>query len=127
MVSRVCSDPSLKDDYHIVSADLYINILAANLRSIHTVITVHYAPIIATPHLPQRVGRGWGLLSGICKSHWTNSQPLGTSIGIPKTMKILGQMPQPWGQDMLTNRYKSPPIAQPGVGQWGLTMIGALY
>ena len=31
-------------------------------------------------------------------------------------MKILGQMPQPWGQNMLTNRYKSPPIARPGVG-----------
>ena len=46
-------------------------------------------------------------------------------IGIPKVMKILGQMPQPWGQ-MLTNRYKSPPIARPGVGAWGLTMIGAL-
>ena len=33
-----------------------------------------------------------------------------------KTIKILGQMPQPWGQIMLTNRYKSPPITQPGVG-----------
>ena len=37
-------------------------------------------------------------------------------IGIPKTMKILGQMPQPWGQNKLTNRYKSPPVARPGVG-----------
>ena len=26
-------------------------------------------------------------------------------------MKILGQMSQPWGQNMLKNRYKSPPIA----------------
>ena len=37
-------------------------------------------------------------------------------ILIPETMKILGQMPQPWGQNMLTNRYKSPPITRPGVG-----------
>ena len=34
-----------------------------------------YAPIIVTRHLPQ-VGHGWGLL-GICKSHLTNSPPLG--------------------------------------------------
>ena len=86
------------------------------------------APIIVKPHLPQ-VGQGWGLL-GICKSRLTNSPLLGTilcrksptfCIGIPKSMKILGQMPQPWGQIMLTNRYKSPPIARPGVGgdwQW---------
>ena len=46
-------------------------------------------------------------------------------IGIPKTMKILRQIPQPWGQNMRTNRYKSPPIALPG-GRWELTMIGAL-
>ena len=39
-------------------------------------------------------------------------------------MEIYGQMPQPWGQIMLTNRYKSPPVARPGVGG-GLTMIGA--
>ena len=81
------------------------------------------APIIVMPHLPQ-VGHGWGLL-GICKSRLTNSPPLGTilcyksptfGMGIPKTMKIYGQMPQPWGQIMLTNRYKSPPVARPGVG-----------
>ena len=86
------------------------------------------APIIVMPHLPQ-VGHGWGLL-GICKSRLTDSPPLGTILcyksptfcmGIPKTMKIYGQMPQPWGQIMLTNRYKSPPVARPGVGggwQW---------
>ena len=60
------------------------------------------APIFVTPHRPQ-VGHRWGLL-GICKSHLTNSPLLGTilccksssfCIGIPKTMKILGQMPQP--------------------------------
>ena len=33
-----------------------------------------------------------------------------------KNNEILGQMPQPWGQIMLTDRYKSPPISQPGVG-----------
>ena len=37
-------------------------------------------------------------------------------IGIPKIIIICGQMLQPWGQIMLTNHYKSPPIAQPGVG-----------
>ena len=82
-----------------------------------------YAPIIVMPHLPQ-VGHGWGLL-GICKSRLTISPPLGTilccksptfCIRISKTMKIYGQMPQPWGQIMLTNRYKSPPVARPGVG-----------
>ena len=95
---------------------------------IRFIILYSYAPIIVKPHLPQ-VGQGWGLL-GICKSRLTNSPLLGTilccksptfCIGIPKTMKILGQMPQPWGQIMLTNRYKSPPIARPGVGgdwQW---------
>ena len=33
-----------------------------------------------------------------------------------KTMKLYEQMPQPWGQIMVTNRYKSPPVAGPGVG-----------
>ena len=38
-------------------------------------------------------------------------------IGIPKAMKILGQMSNPGDKlCMLTNRYKSPPIARPGVG-----------
>ena len=41
--------------------------------------------------------------------------------GIPKAMKILGQMSQPWGQIMLTNLYKFPLITRPGVGG----MIGA--
>ena len=30
-------------------------------------------------------------------------------------MKVHGQMPQPWGQIMLTNCYKSLPISPPGV------------
>ena len=43
---------------------------------------------------------------------------------IPQTMKIPGQMPQPWGQMMLTNRYKSPTHC-PTWGRWELKMIGA--
>ena len=74
------------------------------------------------PPTPRRARVG---IIGDLQEHLTNSRPLGTilccksptfCIGIPKTMKILGQMPQPWGQIMLTNSYKSPPIARPGVG-----------
>ena len=100
---------------------------------IYAITHTDYVPIIVTPHLPQ-VRHGCGLL-GICKSRLTNSPPLRTilccksptfCIGIPKTMKIHGQMPQPWEQIMLTNRYKSPSRC-PTRGRRGLTMIGALH
>ena len=97
------------------------------------IIRSRYAPIIVTPHLPQ-VGDGWDLQESFDKfpipgDNFMLQIPT-FCIGIPKTMKILGQMPQPWRQkpqpwrqkpqpwrqNMLTNCYKSPPIAQPGVG-----------
>ena len=57
-------------------------------------------------HAPPTLGRARMGLLGICKSRLTNSLPLGTilccksptfCIGIPKTMKILGQMLKHWG------------------------------
>ena len=72
-------------------------------------------PIIVTPHLPQ-VGNSGDLQElfdkfptpgDVCKSPYRDS----------KIMKTLTQMPQPWGQIMLTNCYKSVPIARPRVGE----------
>ena len=87
---------------------------------------------LSHPSYP-RSGMGGDYCMGICKSHLTIPPPLGTilcykspafCIGIPRTTKILGQMPQPWGQIMLTNLYKS--LSNATWGRWGLTMIGAL-
>ena len=103
--------PKAKGSYSVISCDS---------DSSYTMDLV-YVPM---PHLP-RIGHGWRLL-GICKNRLTNSPPLGTilcyksptwCIRIPKTIKVLGQMPHlAWGQIMLTNHCKSPPIAWPGVG-----------
>ena len=73
-----------------------------------------------TPQVEHR----WRLV-GICDSGLTNSPPIGTILWCKSVTilyrdlkkinnKILGQMLQPWGQIMLTNRYKSLPIARPG-------------
>ena len=88
------------------------------------VTTVHLS--IMSLSLLHYTTPGWAQvgISGICKSCLTDSQPREQfyvtnpyiCIGITKIMKILGQMPpQPWGQIMLTNRYKSLPIVQTGV------------
>ena len=100
-----------------MSLTIFVHAIYSHIMYVFILLPVLFLNVSNAPtyhcHAPPTPGRAWVGIIGDLQESFDKFPAPGTilccksptfCIGIPETMKILGQMAQPWGHNMLTNR-----------------------